>query len=123
MATAHDDFHGADLGGVVALEGAGETQHHGVRFHSAELAQGQQGQAAERPLHLDAVVAQAEVGLDRAVHAAAAPGLEFAAELGQGHGAGFADEAGAVVEQVEVFELLGQGHGGALLRRGRRPRG
>lgn len=73
----------------------------------AELAQGEQVPAAQRPGEDDAVITEAEVDLDRAVHTAAAVGLHLAGQFGQGDSLGDSAVEVTVVEQVEVLELLG----------------
>ncbi|MNY13716.1 hypothetical protein D3C86_1468660 [compost metagenome] len=119
MATTNNDLDCRYVAGVIALDRSGPAQHHATDRNGAVLTQGRQIPAAEGPLELDTIVAVAEIGLDRAVHAATAELFEFAPQLGQGDALRLADITHAVVEKVHVLELFGQGHWGALLRRGR----
>ncbi|MNN05655.1 hypothetical protein D3C81_1184230 [compost metagenome] len=114
VTATQDDLHGADFTGVVLLERTRETQADAGGVDGTELAQGNQVQSAGLPFELDAVVGEAQVNLDRAVHAAAAIGFHLATERGQGDRRHHADVAVGVVEQVEVFQFARQGHGGVL---------
>jgi hypothetical protein len=58
VASAHGDFHGGHLAGVVTLEGTGKAQRHGI--DRAPLLKHQFIQAAHRPFQRQRVVVQAE---------------------------------------------------------------
>ena len=57
----------------------------------------------------------AHIDTHRAIHAAAAPLFDLAGEGGQGDRLDDALPAFAVAEQIEVFELFGECHGGLSL--------
>src|SRR5690606_37026690 len=115
VAAAHHDLDRAHLPGVVALVGTGVAQLHAAGVGDAELVEDHPVDAAQGPLQLDAVIAEALVDLHRPIHATAAPRLHLAAQGRQRDAADLADVAVAIIEQVEVLELLRQRHGGALL--------
>ncbi|KPM96418.1 hypothetical protein AOR11_24275 [Vibrio alginolyticus] len=113
VAAAHGDLDGDDLGGFVALVGAGETQQVGVVHGGAVLGEDLGDDAAGGPGELDDLLAH--VHLDGAVHAAAAVFLHGAGELGQGEARDLALPVVAVAEEVEVFQLAGECHISLLL--------
>ncbi len=109
VAAANDDLDGVDAAGLVVLVGAGEPEHRGVVLRGAELANRLEHQAARGPFELDRLAAH--VHLDLPVHAAAAPILHGAAELGQRRLGDDAQVGHPIDVHVQVLQLLRERHG------------